>query len=237
MALRTAREAAKSPLGDGVITALPVKRGRTDRVSVYLDGSRAFDLACVIADSAGLRVGDHLTTDEQRRLLELDAPHRARDRALRWLALRDRSSHEVADRLRVAGFDAQVVSETVAWLSGLDYLNDARFAAAYVSVKLKSGWGRRRIAAELALKGVERALIDATVDQEDTAAQESVEGFETVAASARRRFETQFAEDPKGATRRLAGYLSRRGYDWDTIHAIARLLEEKASGEGGSTSS
>lgn len=229
----TASEAAVHPRSDGVITALPAKRGRTDRVSVHLDGTRAFDLACVVVERAGLRVGDVLAAAEQQQLIELDAPYQARDRALRWLALRDRSSREVTDRLRAAGFDADTVSETVAWLQGLGYLDDARFSAGYASAKMKSGWGRRRIAAELAVKGVERALIDVALGGEEPTAGDSAEELEAVLSLARRRFGRQFDEDPAGAERRLAGYLSRRGYDWDTIHAISRLLREKPSDQGG----
>ena len=52
-------------------------------------------------------------------------------------------------------------------------------------------------------------------------------------ALVRRRFGRQFAVDPDGAERRLAGFLVRRGYDWETIgrvvrEAAARKLAEEA---------
>ncbi len=202
-------------------------------MAVFIDGSRAFDLACVVADEAGLRVGAKLGADEQRRLIELDAPYRARDRALRLLALRDRSCREVSDRLRSAGYDATVVSDTITWLRGLDYLDDARFAAAYVSAKLKSGWGRRRIAAELALKGIERRLIDEALGDEKQMGEGAAEGMEALLGLVRRRFGNDFRNDPEAAARRLAGFLGRRGYDWDTIHSVTRTLSDEAGAESG----
>ena len=213
-----------------------MKRGRTDRVAVFIDGSRAFDLADVVAEQADLRVGARLSVDAQQRLLELDAPHRARDRALRLLALRDRSCREMSERLRSAGYEATVVSDTIAWLRDLDYLNDSRFAAAYLSAKAKSGWGRRRIAAELALKGVERRLIDEALEDEEETGEGGAEAMEALLSLVRRRFGKDLQSDPDGTARRLAGFLGRRGYDWDTIRSVLRTLKDEAGAESELTS-
>ena len=232
--MRPDRGTAPRLRGEGVITALATKRGRAERLVVYVEGARAFDLASAVADRAGLRVGTTLSEEAQERLLEEDAPYRARDRALGWLAVRDRSCHEVAERLRGAGFAPDVVAETVAWLRDLAYVDDARFAAGYVSAKLRSGWGERRIRAELHRKGVDRGLIEGALEQETSDAGSGVaEGFEAVTDLARRRFGRQFESDPAGAARRLAGFLGRRGYDWDSINAVTRKLTGETAGEGG----
>jgi SOS response regulatory protein OraA/RecX len=47
----------------------------------------------------------------------------------------------------------------------------------------------------------------------------------------RRRFGAQFAAEPQAAERRLAGFLARRGYDWDTIGRLARTLRDEAGDE------
>lgn len=44
----------------------------------------------------------------------------------------------------------------------------------------------------------------------------------------RRRFGAQFVTDPETAERRLAGFLVRRGYDWETIGRVARALRLEA---------
>ena len=80
---------------------------------MHLDGHRAFELSSLVADGAGLRAGDLLTAERQQELLGQDAPYRARERALRLLALRDRSVREIEVRLRQAGFEAGTVDETV----------------------------------------------------------------------------------------------------------------------------
>jgi regulatory protein len=222
------------PIGfqDGVVTALAVRGGQTDRVGVYLDGRLVFDLSSAVVDRAGLRAGDLLSGDRQRELHLQDAPYRARERALRFLSLRDRSQREVEIRLRQAGFDPQVISETVSWLAGVGYLNDRRFAAAYAAEKRRSGWGPRRIRAELAKKGVERPIVEAALgDDYDGGHAGTAEGEQALETLVRKRFASQFTTDPDAAERRLSGFLARRGYDWDTIGRLARTLRAEAGDE------
>ena len=87
------------------------------------------------------------------------------------------------------------------------------------------------------LDEVESFLIDEALAREEVTAYESAQGLDAVMGLVRRRFGKQFIEDPQSAERRLAGYLGRRGYDWDTIHAITRVLREEAGGHDGVPSS
>jgi regulatory protein len=215
---------------DGVITALVALGGKSGRIGVNLDGHFALDLSAVVADRAGLRAGDTLSADRQHELVEQDAPYRARERALRFLAVRDRSRREVEVRLRQAGFEPTVVVETVVWLTGLGYVDDRRFAMAYAAEKQRTGWGVRRTRAELASKGVERSIIDEVLELQEAESAGAAEGTDALEQMVRKRFGSQFAADPEAAERRLAGFLARRGYDWDTIGRMARTLWVEAAG-------
>ena len=199
-------------------------------MGVHLEGRLAFDLSAVVVDRAGLRAGDALSADRQRELLEQDAPYRARERALRFLGVHDRSQREVEMRLRQVGFLPEVIGQTVVWLKSLDYLDDRRFAEAYAAEKQRTGWGARRIRAELTGKGVDRSVIDEVLEIQDeaesTGAREAADALEQ---TARKRFSSQFASDPQAAERRLAGFLARRGYDWETIGRMARTLRAEAA--------
>jgi len=217
-------------LRDGAITALVTRRGQADRMGVHLEGRLAFDLSAVVVDRAQLRAGDALSADRQRELLEQDAPYRARERALRFLGVHDRSQREVEMRLRQVGFLPEVIGQTVVWLKSLDYLDDRRFAEAYAAEKQRTGWGTRRIRAELTGKGVDRSVIDEVLEIQDEAeATGAREGADALEQTVRKRFSSQFASDPQAAERRLAGFLARRGYDWDTIGRMARTLRAEAA--------
>jgi regulatory protein len=216
-------------LSDGEVTALVARRGQDERVAVHIDGHRAFDISAVVADRAGLRAGVHLSAERQLELLDQDAPFRARERALRLLGLRDRSRRELETRLRQAGFDAEVVCATVEWLAGLGYLDDGRFARAYAAEKQRSGWGPRRVRAELAAKGVERSIVEETMASagEEEFEEGAAEGESVLEHTIRKRFGRQFAADPVTAERRLAGFLARRGYGWETTNRMVRMLRSQ----------
>jgi regulatory protein len=231
--MRARGQAESITFRDGVITALVVRRSQADRVGVHLDGHLAFGLSSIVADRAGLRVGDSLSSEAQQRLVEQDAPYRARERGLRYLGVRDRSRREVEVRLRQVGFDPGVVTDTVAWLAGLDYLDDRRFAAGYVAEKQRAGWAVRRVRAELASKGVERSVIEEVLRLQAEVEPGGVgEAEDALERTVRRRFASLFAVDPEAAERRLAGFLARRGYDWDTIGRLARTLRVEAADAG-----
>jgi regulatory protein len=214
----------------GVVTALVPRRGRFDRVVVYVDGAKSLDLAVDLVAQEGVKRGDRLEVEQQERLLDLDAPNRAKDRALALLASRDRSRYEIETRLQVAGFPPDVIEETLAWLVERGYVDDMRFARAYLSERRRAGWGDRRVRAELRSKGVSPSVVGEALDEGETVDEKESEGHARVEALARRRFLAQFESDPKMARRRLAGFLSRRGYDWDTISEIERKLRLEAGG-------
>ena len=230
------RRTTEAPaLSEGEVSALVTRRGREERVAVHVDGRRAFDIAAVVADRAGLRAGVYLSAESQQELLDQDAPYRARERALRLLGLRDRSRKEIETRLRQAGFDAGVVGATVEWLARLGYLDDGRFARVYAAEKQRSGWGPRRVRAELAAKGVERSIVEETMASagEEEFEEGAAEGESALEHTVRKRFGRQFASDPVTAERRLAGFLTRRGYGWETINRMVRMLRSETPGDAG----
>jgi regulatory protein len=137
----------------------------------------------------------------------------------------------VETRLRQQGFGSKVITDTSAWLEHLGYLNDERFAQHYAAEKVRAGWGPRRIEAELRQKGIDRSTIKQVLEGGEDKAQVAIEGYETLMALVRRRFGAQFASDADTADRRLAGYLARRGYDWETISRISREMRSEAAGE------
>jgi regulatory protein len=216
----------------GAVTALRVRAGRADRTVVYLDEVAALEIATVVADEARLRVGMALTPEDMRALETQDEPHRARSRAVALLSARDRTAREVESRLGRLGFTPGTIVSTVEWLRERDYLNDRRFGEHYAAEKLRTGWADRRVSAELLRQGLDRGLVDeimAVQRDDDTAACERDQSLKVLL---RRRFGHQFVTDREGAERRMAGFLARRGYDWDTAGRMVRLLREEAQEAG-----
>ncbi len=93
------------------------------------------------------------------------APQDARAAAIALLARRDFASGELAGRLQADGFSAQAIAAVMADLTAERILDDCRFAAHYVAYHAQRGQGPRRIAMELASRGVPPPLIEAALAQ------------------------------------------------------------------------
>jgi regulatory protein len=210
----------------GVITSLAAKGANAERVSVYLDGRRMFDLSASVAVGADLHKDEFLTEERVAALLEQDEPQRAREAALRLLARKELPKRELGKRLTSSGVSEKVVASTVAWLEELGYLDDQRYAAAYAAEKLKAGWGRQRVVSELVRRGVERELLTVDAWGELLEQRGIVEDLQQVIDLVKRRFGGQIEADPAAAKRRISGFLARRGHDWQTIGSVLRAVSK-----------
>lgn len=138
----------------------------------------------------------------------------AKSRALRFLGHRDRSRREVEERLARYGYEPAILEAVTAWLEGLGYLDDVRYAEALGADKRRQGWGPGRIRQELQRRGVPADVADGVVgkrvDEED------------LVALVRRRFGALAATDGSLAKRRAHAYLARKGHEWDVIVRVTR---------------
>lgn len=79
------------------------------------------------------------------------------------LARRDFAAGELAARLHEDGYPEEAVAAVIADLTTGRVLDDSRFAAQYVAYHAERGQGPRRIAMELARRGVDPPHIEAAL--------------------------------------------------------------------------
>jgi regulatory protein len=196
----------------GTITALKFQQRNQERVSVYLDGEYAFGLAAT--EAAHLRKGQTLSDGQIAALQAQDDRQRAFDQAVRFLSYRPRSRAEVERYLRDKKMAADVIADVVARLEQADYLNDEAFARFWVENRAQfRPRSRRALQYELRQKGVSSQAIDQVLDEaqdDEAAAWGAVEGRLA-----------RWAGLPRDALRqKLAGHLSRRGFNYEIISTI-----------------
>jgi regulatory protein len=137
--------------------------------------------------------------------------------AAAFLAVRPRSTAETTRRLKHLGYPDGLVEQVINQLVELDYLDDEKFARAWVESRDRARpRGELALRRELAQKGVDRQLVDQVLAER----QESASGAQSELVAARRLLErrrrTLEAEtDPY--KRRQKGYalLARNGFDPD----------------------
>ena len=143
---------------------------------------------------------------------ERSYPH-ALDAAMKFLALRERSSREVRDRLARSCYDEETIGRVLDTLSGHRLLSDERFASAWVASRARK-YGRNRIAQELRIKGVSgeeaKTALDGLSEEEEF----------LKAVEQGRKLSKKLQNDPK----KIAQALVRRGYGF----GLARRAAEEA---------
>ncbi|MCC7218800.1 MAG: regulatory protein RecX [Burkholderiales bacterium] len=124
--------------------------------------------------------------------------------AVRWLARREYSRAELAERLRRRGATADDVERALDELAAAGYLSDARYAQAVVAQRA-GRYGRRAIAHALKERGI--AAADADVALAPLA---GTDELADARALWQRRFGTAPADDRERA--RQVRFLQSRGY-------------------------
>jgi regulatory protein len=148
---------------------------------------------------------------------------RAMLRAFNYLSYRNRSVAEMEQYLQKKGYDPETIAAVMRRLVDLHYLDDANFAVAWVeSRKRVGGRGPRLLRSELLQKGVARETVDGAIA--DAGGVESEQALD----AGRKRSRTLRAVDYAEFSRKLGGYLSRRGYSADVVwDAVKRLWGER----------
>lgn len=197
------------------ISQLKLQKRNKNRLNVYFDGEFAFSIFVALAGS--LKVGQHMTSDEIDRLMQLDSYERAKGSAFRILSYRPRSTAEVRNYLAGKGFEPIVIEQTIDRLGELEYLDDAAFARYWVDQREKHNpRGSFAIRHELYQKGISDEVIDdavAGIDDEELA----IRIAEKKAASWSNLSREQFV-------RKLGGYLKRRGFDYPVVIEVTNKV-------------
>jgi len=151
-------------------------------------------------------------------------------KAYRLLAQRSRSEKELHDALSKAGFEEEIAAAALAECRRQHYLDDTGFARSFIQSRLRNRpMARERLAIELRQKGIAAEIIAAALDEVFT--DSATLALASQLADKQRR--KLAALPPRKARQKLADFLQRRGFDWETIRAtpLWQELGEEDRGE------
>ncbi len=140
-------------------------------------------------------------------------PHDAREAALKLLARREHAYQELVYKLTRRGWPEDMVREQLDVLAGANLQSDERFTESYVRSRAGKGFGPVRIRAELAERGIDRALA-----QRGLAAAE-IDWFACAADWYQRRYGEKPVADLKEKSRRQQA-LARRGFSHEHVREL-----------------
>jgi regulatory protein len=148
--------------------------------------------------------------------------------ALRYIEVRQRSVAEVRRRLTQAGYRADLIEAAVAHLGDLGVLDDQAFTAAWVESRDRAQpRGERALRRELALKGVDRTLVDQAMLERrpDPGAADDPDAWAARQLLEHHARALERVADPRARRQRAYALLARNGFDPDTAMTVIRRLE------------
>ena len=206
------------------ITALTAQQSKQNRVNVMVDDVYRFSLDVFQVADLGIRVGKEYSEEELVALEEeslfgklygraleytMMRPHSAREvrdylwRKTRTTKVKNRKTGELKDRPGVPQIVADRVFER---LQEKGYIDDKKFARYWAENRNQiKGTSKRKLEAELRGKGVDRAIIDAALENTERSDED-----ELAKIIAKKR--TRYPDEQK-----FMQYLARQGFSYDDI--------------------
>lgn len=208
----------------GTITAIEPQRRDNARVNIFIDGAFAFGLHMDLQFEHYLKTGDHLDEQTIARLLKQDQTKKAVSTALGLLAYRPRSAGELTTRLRERGYAPDEIDAAVNRIRELGYVDDRDFADRWVeSRQTHRPRSERMLKRELQQKGVEKEIIEATIEEAD------IDEYADALTLAEKKAHSFRDLEPAVRERRISGFLARRGYGYDVIRRVLDAISDDVS--------
>jgi regulatory protein len=201
------------------ITGITAQQRDKNRINVMVDGKYRFSLDILQLGDLGIKVGKEYTDAEMAKLEEESQFGKVYTRALEWVLNRPRSQRELRDYLYrktrdtrtkeghlKKGVSPQLTERVFERLDQKGYVNDEKFAAFWIENRnVGKGISKRKLQAELQLKGVDRQIVDRLLEE---SARNDESELEKIIAKKRSRYD----DDQK-----FMAYLARQGFSYDDI--------------------
>ncbi|MEP7204868.1 MAG: regulatory protein RecX [Candidatus Saccharibacteria bacterium] len=209
------------------ITSITIQARDKNRVNVSVDGKYRFSLGFYQLASLGIKVGAEYDEAELNTLEQESSFGKLYGRALEYNLMRPHSAKEVRDYLYrktrptrtktgelKEGVSPESTTRVFERLTEKGYINDELFARHWIENRsLKKGVSKRKLSAELSIKGVDRTIIERLLDEtERTDADE----LHKIILKKRSRYPDE---------QKLIAYLARLGFSYDDIRSAINMDE------------
>ena len=145
------------------------------------------------------------------------SPEQILDKMAKYCAYQERCVKDVTDKLKTFEITSKEREEILNYLIDNRFVDNNRFAKAFVRGKInQSGWGLNKIRYHLMQKGIDKELIDATLEafDQEVYRQRLIEVLQT-------KSKTVKAPNEFEKNRKLAAYAIQKGFEpslvWEVI--------------------
>lgn len=203
------------------ITGIEPQRTK-NRVNIYVDNVFSIGIDEELKYKYNLEIGMEVDDDFIKDILDAEEFNKVKNYALRQLSYRQRSEKELYSAMRRKGFSKEHMEKALEFCREYNYLDDKVFTKSFINDKLNlNKYGPERIKFELKMKGISNDLINRylRIDQD--------EQYDLAYQLAEKRLNFYKDDDQNAKYRKLAGYLQRKGYSYETVNKVLKdILKE-----------
>lgn len=197
------------------ITDIKQQVKRQDRYSIYVDGKYVFSFSENELLSLGLRINQEFTGGELEDLKKSAIEDKAYMRSIDLLSRRARSEWEIRDYLKRKEYESEVIDKIVNRLSKRGYIDDRKFAEAWINNRrLLKATSKRKLRMELLQKRVADDIISEALNKDETDERTVLKNLVS-----KKRQQSRYQDEQK-----LMAYLMRQGFNYDDVKSV---LEDK----------
>ncbi|NOU93354.1 recombinase RecX [Paenibacillus sp. LMG 31456] len=204
----------------GTITKVERQKKSKERYNLFIDEQFACSVHEDILIKYRLVKGTMINLKEMNEIAEAEDKQRAYLDAVRLLASRLRTQHELTIRLKQKGYEAPLISNTIERLKREQYLDDQLFADQLTKQRINSQKkGRNWVKQELKQKGLNPEQITQAIDQIDEDAE-----YRSAFDLGSRKYHSEANKDIQKAKRKTMMFLQRRGYSLGIISRVMKAI-------------
>ena len=181
---------------------------------MFLDGRYAFSVAEENLLSLGLKEEQEIDEEELAAIASEEDNRKAIDSSFRLLAVRDRSEKELTTRLKLKKLSKTSIDSALGRMKELGFIDDSKFACERTNYLRRNGKGPAYIRMDLRRAGIDEETISGILSATPESRADEVEQIKNIALA---RLKRMGKIDPVAASRKLMGFLARRGFDIETI--------------------
>ncbi len=206
------------------ITDIQKQKHNSKRYSIFIDGEFAFGLDEIDVLYYKLLNTSEISEEKLNYIKENVLFSKARDTAVKYLSFKSRTKKEIVLKLEEKDYPKDIIEKVIKLLEKYNYINDYNYAGSFLRDKFNlNGFGIERIKYELKQKGISEEITQKVI--EDNPLNETEKAAELV-----RRKYGEYNFDIK-ERRKIAGFLQRRGFSYDTTKAVFDLLKQSQKNE------
>lgn len=177
------------------------------RYNVFVDGAYTFSLDEVQLANLGLKKGQEIDEAELDKLKSESGFGKNYIRALDLISRRLRSDREIRDYAFRKQWTKENTERVIERLRVHGYLNDQRFAEAFVRSRANlRNYSKRRMMLELRKKGISSTIIEQVLADSDEF--DELSALQNLIAKKRSHYDNE---------QKLIAYLARQGFSYDQI--------------------